>query len=310
MPLEYQQADLMANFDYRIFRWPGGAGPNCHFFRGPLFAQVLTAAEGNPRNGPGQQAEPIRYRTYMCSPQFIAFVGAAQVFGRGVITPFPEIVSRKLNTPWLNFGIGGVGVHHFHDPFFVRKLSRAAVVVINSMSGRSVNVRTEDGLEYNNDGGAMFWDPRRNTSMLYWKDVFFRRVRPEKEARSHVIRYVRNQLIADYGKLRSLIEAEAKAIGKTPPRLIYTTFHNRDVNVSHGYEEAADAFPQYVDAKTQQEISKLFPTTVNGTNTTAIGYKAYYPSEEHHRQFSERLLPTLQHELDASMASHAAACLA
>merc|ERR1712183_447931 len=112
--------------------------------------------------------------------------------------------------------------------------------------------------------------------MMYWKQLFFGRAsdRPSKMA---LMSHVRNQIVADYGRLRELVEAEARSINQPPPQFVFTSFHNRDVHFPHGYKEVADTFPQYIDGETEDRIRRIFEVSVDGTDVNGVGYKGYYP---------------------------------
>lgn len=80
---------------------------------------------------------------------YVAFVGAAQTFGRFVEKPFPLLVGERLGVQTLNLGVGGAG-----PGFFLRKkplvdlVNGACVAVVQVLSGRSASsslFKTIDG---------------------------------------------------------------------------------------------------------------------------------------------------------------------
>ena len=105
MGIPYQIAD--AHFiDYRLYRLPGVKSP----FRGP-------AVKGD---------------------RYIACVGAAQTFGRFVDTPYPRLVSSALGIEALNLGRGGSSSTFVgENPILLQHVNRAALVVVQVLSGRS-----------------------------------------------------------------------------------------------------------------------------------------------------------------------------
>ena len=135
--LEYQQADL-PEFNYSVFRWPGTQ----HFFRGPAWDMRSCEVPCATREG-------LHARV-----PYLAFIGAAQTFGRGVRRPYPARVGSALGLPWLNLGQGGAGPAYFHKQFIVQTLARADIVFINSFSARSVDVHIPNGSIFRSDGGA------------------------------------------------------------------------------------------------------------------------------------------------------------
>jgi hypothetical protein len=70
---------------------------------------------------------------------FIAFVGAAQTFGRFVNKPFPTLIGETLGAPVLNLGVGGAGPAFCDRPRYLDILNRAEAVVFQVMSGRSAS---------------------------------------------------------------------------------------------------------------------------------------------------------------------------
>jgi hypothetical protein len=105
MGIPYQIAD--AHFiDYRLYRVAGVKSP----FRGPAVK----------------------------SDKYIAYVGAAQTFGRFVDAPFPSLVSSALGIEALNLGRGGSSSTFVADnPILLERVNRAALVVVQILSGRS-----------------------------------------------------------------------------------------------------------------------------------------------------------------------------
>jgi len=85
------------------------------------------------------------------SRPFIAFVGAAQTFGRFVEAPFPAILSQRLGMPALNLGVGGAGPRHFLAPRYLALLNKAEAVVLQVLSGRSAS----NSMFNNSAGGGL-----------------------------------------------------------------------------------------------------------------------------------------------------------
>jgi LPS sulfotransferase NodH len=103
----YQELDRVGGFDYELHQVPG---LGTRYYRGP----------------PVDTSKP-----------FLAFVGAAQTFGRFASAPFPALLGRRLGVPVLNLGVGGAGPRHFNEPRYLSLLNRAEAVVIQTLSGRS-----------------------------------------------------------------------------------------------------------------------------------------------------------------------------
>ena len=72
---------------------------------------------------------------------FIAFLGAAQTFGRLCATPFPSLASKELGVEALNLGQGGAGPELFLRDEFLAATEGASLVVVQVMSARSQSTK-------------------------------------------------------------------------------------------------------------------------------------------------------------------------
>lgn len=82
---------------------------------------------------------------------FFVCVGAAQTFGCYAPIPYPQILSRKLNMPVLNFGVAGAGPSFFlKRQMFISEINKARFAVIQVLSGRS-----ESNSLFTSNGGEM-----------------------------------------------------------------------------------------------------------------------------------------------------------
>lgn len=91
----------------------------------------LEGLEGYPVRGP---------RTvFDRSDRYVAYVGAAQTFGRFVQHPYPELVAARIGVPSLNMGRSGAGPIWYRETAEAMEwLDAAEAVVVQVMSGRSV----------------------------------------------------------------------------------------------------------------------------------------------------------------------------
>lgn len=103
----YQELDRAGGFDYELQNIPG---LGTRHYRGPAV----------------DTRRP-----------YLAFVGAAQTFGRFASEPFPTLLGRRLDIPVVNLGVGGSGPRHFNAPGYLPHLNGAEAVVIQALSGRS-----------------------------------------------------------------------------------------------------------------------------------------------------------------------------
>jgi hypothetical protein len=73
-------------------------------------------------------------------PNYIAYIGAAQTFGRYCKKPFPSIIGERLNIGTLNFGFGGMGPTYFlNNTAIMDTVNKAELVVVQVLSARSIS---------------------------------------------------------------------------------------------------------------------------------------------------------------------------
>ena len=70
---------------------------------------------------------------------YVAFLGAAQTFGRFAQRPFATLVGESLGREVLNLGFAGAGPKEFlrHD-HYIRAANRASLAIVQVLSGRSI----------------------------------------------------------------------------------------------------------------------------------------------------------------------------
>ncbi|MEM7797364.1 MAG: DUF6473 family protein [Cyanobacteria bacterium P01_C01_bin.118] len=72
---------------------------------------------------------------------YIAYLGAAQTFGRYCHHPFPNLLGQQLQLDTLNLGSGGKGPEYYYlnNPQSLELINAAKLAVVQVMSGRSVS---------------------------------------------------------------------------------------------------------------------------------------------------------------------------
>ncbi len=74
------------------------------------------------------------------SGDYIAYLGAAQTFGRYCQEPFPTLLGQRLQVGTLNLGSGGKGPQYYlQRPAALELTNRARLAVVQIMSGRSIS---------------------------------------------------------------------------------------------------------------------------------------------------------------------------
>ena len=72
--------------------------------------------------------------------EYIAYLGAAQTFGRYCHEPFPTLIGQQLQLGTLNLGSGGKGPQYYlQNPQTLDLVNKAKLAVVQVMSGRSVS---------------------------------------------------------------------------------------------------------------------------------------------------------------------------
>lgn len=76
----------------------------------------------------------------LTQPDYIAYLGAAQTFGRYCHHPFPTLVGQRLKLDTLNLGSGGKGPQYYlQNPQTIELINKAKCAVVQVMSGRSIS---------------------------------------------------------------------------------------------------------------------------------------------------------------------------
>ncbi|MEM9265061.1 MAG: DUF6473 family protein [Cyanobacteria bacterium P01_F01_bin.13] len=76
----------------------------------------------------------------LTQPDYIAYLGAAQTFGRYCHKPFPTLLGQQLQLGTLNLGSGGKGPQYYlKNPQTLELVNNAKLAIVQVMSGRSVS---------------------------------------------------------------------------------------------------------------------------------------------------------------------------
>ncbi len=257
----------------------------------------------------GPATEPAESR------QYLACIGAAQTFGCFCNRPFPDILSKKLQIDVLNYGYAGAGPSFFmHNEALLERLNGARCVIVQVMSGRSVDnsLFESGGLEYLTErASGRRMGARQAYSQLLRKNFLFGR----KNLR-HIVAETRENWIADYRRLFSLIEVPTILLWFSRRRLQYREHYLIPRTMLGKFphlvnQEMIDRIrpfaPQYVECRSrkgspQRLISRHtgLPAEVDpGSNRTDLGgprwrYNSYYPSPEMHEDVADKLLAPAQ----------------
>lgn len=201
-----------ARRSWRRLRWhhiPGlrhGYPPSSDFYQAPdwwIVDYKLYARPDLPRDLlPGL---PLRLRGPAPGERapggYIAFVGAAQTFGRFCPEPFPALVSKDLEIPSLNLGFGGAGPPVFlRHPELIQLMNEAVLVVLQVMSARY-----EGNSLFEGSGGPL--KARSTGERMRAEDAYEPLLALGDQALvKSIVRETRETWIAGYKQLLSLIQ--------------------------------------------------------------------------------------------------------
>ncbi len=278
MPQKYQEWDE-GFFDYDIY---------------PLFGENLRGPAPN------------------LSKPTIAFIGAAQTFGRLATKSFPSIVGQNVGTEVLNLGVGGKGPSFFsQEEEMLSAINQCSVAVVQVMSGRSVSNSYFQVL----DGGCISATsdatPPQTAEAFY--DALLKR-KQDIDVGS-LLDDARRFYVAEMSSFLDLI---------TPPKILFwfavrsPDLPHPDLWSAHGmldvikrggatlgtlpeFELRCGCFPHFIDRAT---LNKIIPhcdqyvecvTSRGLPDITWRGARArwnnYYPSDAMHRVAANSLIP-------------------
>jgi hypothetical protein len=101
---------------------------------------------------------------------YFATLGAAQVFGRFVPRPFPDLIADQIGMKALNLGMSGAGPSFFlQREEMIAAANRAEFVIVQLMSGRSVS---NSRAVLANNQGVMWLRDHPDASAYYAEDIY------------------------------------------------------------------------------------------------------------------------------------------
>jgi LPS sulfotransferase NodH len=266
----YQDLDRPGGFDYLLTAPPDFGEPQ---FRGPAID---------------------------LDKPYLAFLGAAQTFGRFAHEPFPSILAERLGLGALNLGVGGAGPRHFDKPRYLKLINRAEAVVVQVMSGRSASSSLFD-----NSGGGRLTGSTPLADAPVRAEEFLKRAADTLSAKefARVIEEMRADYVASFIALLQKIAS---------PRILLW-LSKRTPDYREDYANAPQGvlgdFPQLVNAAMVAEIAARCDAYVECVSSAGLpqplwrsdrtidgaGLRGdmlvnrYYPSPEMHRQAADLL---------------------
>jgi hypothetical protein len=261
----------------------------------------------------------------------IAFIGAAQTFGRLCHAPFPNLVAAALDVDALNFGVGGKG-----PEFFLRRddilgaANRAELVVVQVLSGRSVSNAAFQAADGGRDGVRLPDGRPMSAEDVYddllrgrdrrGRDAHFMAALVEETRRTYasqmigLLQAIERPKILLWFSVRSP-ERPAGRLDLSPHALVGLVKRaGRALGVVPPFEGLLGAFPQLVDRATLERVRPHadryvecvgragLPQAMRRAGRRVIPWNNYYPSPEMHRAAADALLPECQRLLGRGVA--------
>lgn len=173
----------------------------------------------------------------------VAFIGAAQTFGRFAQAPYPTLVGERLARPILNLGYAGAGPVFFTTkPGVLALAEESAAVVVQVLSGRSVSNSLFEAM-----GGRNLYRRTEDLSRLGEGEMFAElQALPEARRRALIEETQRNWV----EQMLALLEA-IKA-----PKLLLWFASRSPTDSGRNMDGISLGFPHLVTAPMMQEVRR------------------------------------------------------
>jgi hypothetical protein len=282
----------------------------------------ITQAQGAPRRVPAQSKEvPVEFkgRPYQFEdreffdyrmeqlhgkwfrgpldrgPDAIAWLGAAQTFGRYVADPFPAIVGNRLALGTMNLGGAGTTPEYFlRQPILLDEVNRCPVAVIQVMSARGIDNSLFRSTEGRVDGVRS--DTGMPTESLHLINDLLAQGKSNEAHR--LVRETQNAWVQKMGMLFEAVRCRTI--------LLYISFREPPPEFIVNDEMVKKGFPQLISLKMVRDITPLadqfvsvvsragIPQVIRDEDGKIARTNEYYPSPEMHRLAADELTPVVK----------------
>ncbi len=244
---------------------------------------------------------------------FVCAIGAAQTFGRFVEKPYLRLLGEQLGVETLNLGMAGAGPKHYSQrPKALQIVNRAALVVVQVMSGRSVS----NSYFENTSAGSLKPHGAPPEVQARHAEIAYTELFDEKgeDFIRSLIEETRNNYVAEYLDLLSRIEVPTLLFWFSTRQPEYTELYRQGIERSAG--GFLGRFPQLINAAVMDRLrpqadyyaecisARGLPQPTRSRFTGQIvdlgvaprypGHNNYYPSPEMHEDAAAALLPVLR----------------
>jgi hypothetical protein len=228
-------------------------------------------------------------------PEAIAWLGAAQTFGRYVDDPFPAIVGRRIGRGTLNLGGAGPSPEYYlRHPELLDEANRCPVVVVQVMSARGIDnssFRSAEGRV-----GGVRTDTGAPTESVHVIDALF--ARGDTDGARRLLRESQ----------QAWVERTLGLLGALHRRtvLLYVSFDEPPDDVVVDGRVLRKGFPQLVDAAMVRSVAPSadrfvsvvsragIPHAVRDARGTIVRVNEYYPGPEIHELVADALTPVVE----------------
>jgi hypothetical protein len=228
-------------------------------------------------------------------PGAIAWLGAAQTFGRYVDDPFPAIVGRRIGFGTLNLGGAGTSPEYYlRHPELLDEASRCPVAVVQVMSARGIDnsaFRSAQGRV-----GGVRTDTGAPTESVHVIDGLL--ARGDTDGARRLVRESQ----------RAWVEKTLGLLGALDCRtvLLYVSFDEPPDDVVVDGRVVRKGFPQLVDADMVRSVTTSadrfvsvvsragIPQAVRDARGTIVRVNEYYPGPEIHGLVADALTPVVE----------------
>lgn len=269
----------------------------------------------------------------LAQADYIAYLGAAQTFGRYCCKPFPTLLGQQLQLGTLNLGSGGKGPQYYlQNPQTLDLVNSAQLAVVQVMSGRSIS----NSLFESTRGGRS--GIRRSNGKKTTSNIIFYELISGQDKRGldpnflqQLVEETRENYVAAMVELLENIKVPTILLWfsvRSPEyQEIYPAVLPRKINrwleqVSNGkiglwrrrhetrVEKFLGDFPHLVNQSMVEQIRQHcdryveyvggtgLPQPLNTYGGKSLAPNIYYPSPEMHQEVYHKLLPVCQTFID------------
>jgi Domain of unknown function (DUF6473) len=225
----------------------------------------------------------------------IAWLGAAQTFGRLVTEPFPRMVGQGFDLGTLNLGSGGKGPEFYlRNPDLIEEVNRCRVAVVQVMSAKS----SDNSLYRSRNGGGFGHRADTGEAVKSALPII-------EELRAHGRRREARRIVVE--SQRAYLDSMQKLLKalKLPKILFWFSVRHPPSSMLGVLRSVRWESPQMVNRAMLSQMSPLADRFISVVSSAGLPQvlrddagdifktNKYYPSPEMHRIAADRLAPVV-----------------